>query len=594
MPPRPKPRNVEATASKLAQFLGEVIVHHTPWSAKIGAETAQVVKDKWLEGLEAHASQVIGPLVDRVLASSDPAAEVAQLLGEVGAPSAQFGATIQQFFIYGVMFSLASTALAPFTQVVANDLWALNPDRPLSPPDIATMVVRGIQLGEPATTIAPDWAKAEAAKSGLNGDRFQATVDATGMPPDMTSLFEMIRRSIIDESQLELGIREGDTRDEWIPFVSKLRYVQPSPLDMVRAAVQAQMPYDTAKGWATTLGLEPAGYIEDNPDWFDLLYDTAGRPPGPVELGHMAYRGIIGWEGRGPEVLSFQQGVSESDIKDKWTPALQRLAQYMPPPGEIKGWLAHGAITPEQALALWQMDGVPPDIAKAMLFVAQFEEITTDKALAKGDILTLVQENIVSEDQAAAMLARIGYPLAEAETLVNMAHWRYSMETLRSAVSRLANSYTSYEITAAQAEQGFQALGISADQVKQLLGTLTVQRQVQRTKPTATEIAKVFQYGGLDFTEAMAMLENFGYSAENAWIVLYAQNEGSPGPRPPGTPTVPTSAPTALQDVQQAMTAATSAQSLLASDPTGNAYTAVAAAIAQLVAAAEAIGSAGG
>lgn len=524
-------------ASKIGQLIGEVIIHHAPWTADISESTRRRVTDEWLERLESHGTDVFSDLIDQMINQGGPSPEILKLLEHAARPTAQFGSTIQQFFIYGVMFSLASTALAPFTQIVANQLWQANPTRPVSPPDIATMVVRGIAPGDEATTPAPDWALNMAAQSGISPENFQALVDATGNPPAPQDLFQMIRRNIITEDQLEQGIREGDTRDEWIPYISQLRYVQPSPLDMVRAAVQSQMTYEQAAQWAETLGLEPAGYLDGNPDWFRLLYDVYGRPPGPQELGHAALRGFIPWEGTGAEALTFEQGISESDIKDKWIPVLKQLMQYFPPPGETSRLLMHGGITPEQAIQLWQQAGIPPDIANAYAHVAQIEQVTQDKALAKGDVLTLVQEGALDDDTAISLLSQIGYTGENATFLVQMAHFRYNLEALRRAIGQVTSLYTGHKISATEAQTAFASLGMPRAQIDSLLAMLTIQRQSEVIVPTASEVADGLYYNIIDQATAMALLEQLGYQPWDAWLKLSVRNHAplpDEPPKPPG------------------------------------------------------------
>ena len=273
------------STSKLAQLLGEVIVHHAPWTSEIREQARRRITDELLERFENYQAGNIGPIVDMILAGSDPPDEIAAFLRESANPTGLFGSLAQSFLIYGVGFSVASTVMQPFLQEVANTLWADNTYKPLDPSILATMAVRGIDPDTTKITPVSDTIKAIAAMTGLSPQYMQAMVDATGMPPSPQDLFEMFRRSIIDLEDLARGLREGDTRDEWIPMFEKLAYTTPSPIDMVRAAVQEQLDYATANDLATQLGLEPPGYVADNPDWFEIMFHIAGRPPGPVEMG---------------------------------------------------------------------------------------------------------------------------------------------------------------------------------------------------------------------------------------------------------------------------------------------------------------------
>jgi len=525
---------------KLSQLLGETILNLHPHVARMAETEKAAFREEFLEGLEQHTAEQIGPLLKGVYDATTIPPELAAMLTELGMPTQQFTGLLSQFFVFGVMFTLAQAMLAPFVQQVQNDVWSAHPDRPLSPPDIATAVVRGIDLGSTSGVTVPDWALGEAAKSGLGSEAFKTMVGVTGMAPAMQDLFQMIRRQIITEEQLTEGIKQGDVKDEWIPFVEKLRYVQPSPIDMVRAAVQQQWPTDVgdniyaeAKKWAETLGLEPEGYLKGNPDWFKLLYDTAGRPPGPVEMAHAANRGIIPWEGVGSSALTFQQAIAESDIKTKWTPILRDLARYYPPNGEIRTLLLHGGLTEDQAKAFWEANGVPPELADAYLHLAQVEQVTQDKALAKGDILTLVQEQAISDTDAADMLAQIGYSGTNAEHLLEMAHFRYELEALRSTVRRIATLYTGRKINATQAKAGLEGLGMPARQIDSLLTTLTHQRESEVLVPTPAQVETGYHYGVIDYGTAHSMLTGMGYDSWSAWFVLSARQHGPLPDEPP-------------------------------------------------------------
>lgn len=520
-------------ASKLTQLIAHVLEIHGPVGAKHAADAMAEAKHDFLEGLEAHTTNIAGPLIDLLLQNGDMPPAVRSLLMQAKDPSAEFGSFVQQFLIYGVMFSLASTSLEPLTQILANTLWSAFPDKPLTPPDIATAVVRGIGQGDSAGVDIPDWAGAEAQKSGVNADVFATMVGVTGEAPALQLLFEMIRRGVISEDQLTQGIKEGDIKDKWIPFVEKLRYVQPSPTDFVRAAIQAQMDYETASSWATKVGLEPPGYLDENPDWFRLLYNTAGRPPGPEEAARMANRGIIPWTGTGSDSISFAQVIAESDVKTKYTDALQKLGQYYPPNGEISNLLLHGGITVDQAKALWKANGVADELATAYAHIAEIQQVTQDRALAKGDIMTLVQEKAITDAQAIELLGQIGYTGNNAAFIVGMANFRYDLSAERNSIRRLSTLYTSHKITTVQLQAALGDLGLPAAQVKDLLETLTIQRETNLQQPTAAQVEAGFFYQIIDQPTAVTMLQNLGYDAWSAWFVLSARMHGAIPDEPP-------------------------------------------------------------
>lgn len=549
----------EKTPGKIARVVTEAILGAHPVVAALNVKLQGEYKEKFLDGLEEHTAKLVNPILHSVSDVTTLPPELVPLMSELGMPTEQFTGIISQFFIFGVMFNVAGAMLAPFVQQIQNDVWTAHPDRPISPPDVATAVVRGIGYSDTSGETVPDWAYEEAAKSGYGTDAFNTMVGVTGMAPALQLLFEMVRRGIIEEGTLDAGgttltsgIQQSDVKDEWIETVSKLRYVQPSPIDMVRAAVQDQWDdapdgYDFArqKEWAITLGLEPAAYLGDNPDWFNVLLNSAGRPPGPEEMGVAANRGIIPWQGRGVSATTFEQAISESDIKNKWTPILQQLAVHWPAAGDVRTLLMHGGIDVAQATAYWQALGTPTELLDAYLYISQVEQVTQDRALAKGDILLMLQENAITDEIATELLQQIGYSGANAVFLIAMAHFRYELEALRSSIRQVSTMYTSGAITAAQAREGLEGLGMPPAQIDQVVATLQNQRKVNTVLPTAAQIASALFYQVISQDEAQTALENQGYSPFNAWLVLSVRMHG-PLPDPPGSYVPPEAPPTSL------------------------------------------------
>lgn len=522
-------------ASKFAQLIGDTLTHHLEASGHIGPMMADRVKKQFLDDLEEHTTKIVGPVIDLMLEHGDMPDEVRKLLEQAKTPSAAFGSFVQQFLVYGVMFSLASTGLQPLTQELANTLWSAFPTRPISPPDLATAVVRGIGSGDSAGVDVPGWATDEAKKSGISPNDFYTMVGTTGLAPSLQLLFEMIRRQFITEDQLVEGIKESDVKDKWIPYVAKLRYVLPTPTDFVAAAIREQLPQDVARALATLVGLSPDTLPGTNDTPFDVMRNISGRPPGPVEMGHAANRGFMPWTGTGPSVLSFEQGIAESDIKTKWTPLLQKLAEYFPPNGEIGQLLLHGGLTGDQAEALWKANGVPPDLAKAYRHVAEIQQITQDRALAKGEIETLVVERAITDAEAEGFLEKIGYTGTNAKFIIGMAHFRYQLTTIRNVIRRVSTLYTSHKITTAQATEALKADGIPQAQVDAIIHELTILRDANTQHPTAAQIESGFHYQIIDQPTAIALLKALGYDEWSAWFVLSAR-EHAPLPDEPPIP----------------------------------------------------------
>ena len=537
------------TASKLAQLLGEVIVHHAPHTAEIDAATRQRYLHEFLEGLEDHTSKQVGPFLATLLERTDIPDMFRPLLEEAINPPAQFSAVITQLFLYGIVSQLLSTSVQPFLQGVSNDLWAKavadGISVPVPPAVIATAAARGLNKGDKPTVNMPAWAYSEAAKAGVSKEDIDLQASIVGTPPAPQELFELLRRGIIKDDDVKRGLREGDTRDDWIDQLSQLAHGWLTPLDFVRAAVQAQMPYGDAHDWATKTGLDTAtplpitaSQVGGSDDMFGLAWAIAGRPPGPVELADMTLRGIIDREGTGAGVTTFQQGIAESDVKTKWTDALWKLAQYVPPPSEIGTLLERGAITHNQAVTLWEHRGVPSGLAKGYAYVAEQQHIGQDKLLAKGEILAAYFDQIIDHKTAVGYLDLLGYRDGVANEILAIQDFKREIKAINGVVSRISGQYAAYKLTNVDAKRALTTVGVSDEQATRILREWDAVRQAPIRLPSTREIGLAVKAGTIDVNEGMLELEKLGYQARDAAIVLSAHTGKPVTPLPPAGTTV--------------------------------------------------------
>lgn len=532
------------TANRLAQLLSETMIQASPIMAREHhAEHFRQLED-WLEGLEDHTSGFITPFLQQLLESSSMPDTIRPLIEDAINTPAQFSAIVTQLFLYGIVSQLLSTSVQPFLQGVTNDLWTVAVGKginvPVSPAVLATAGARGLELGGPATVTLPDSAFSEAMKSGVSHDDLQLQANIVGTPPPPQDLFEMLRRGIIEQGDVETGLREGDTRDDWISNFVQLAHTWPSPLDFVRAAVQEQMSYADAAEWANKTGLDtstelPIDASENggSDDMFGLLWAVAGRPPGPQELAAMTLRGIIPRDGTGAAATTFQQGIAESDVKTKWTPALYQLAQYVPPPEAISTLLEHGGITADQAEAYWAMRGVPAELTKAYVYTTEQQHVTQEKLLAKGVISTAYFDQILTHDEAMAYLADLGYVGDVATTMLAVQDFRRDMTALNGVVRRVSTLYTADKLSPTDAKAALVQVGISSDQADSILSTWEAVRERPIHLPTPSEIGAAVKYGTLTQGEALDELAALGYQGRDAQIVLSAHAEAAVTPLSP-------------------------------------------------------------
>lgn len=546
-------------AKGVGEVVKDVLAEHAPKAAEHGARATAAGRKAFLEELETYNAEMLGDLIDSMRASGSIPPEIDKMLEAIKAPTAQIGGILSSFFIYGVMLQLASSVLQPFFQATSNDIWAAHPTKPLSPADLAVGAVRGIVPGGPAITSYPEEINAIAGESGISAADMQYLANITGNPPSPQDLLEMKRRGIITLAQLATGLKEGDTRDEWIPMFEQLINQWITPTDFVAAAVREQVTRPVAQAWANAAGLDTGWDVSQYPgpqlevgtppeepavNMFDLLFDIAGRPPGPQELGHMANRKLIDWTNADaglpspdPTAITFEQGIAESDIKTKYTAVLQALQVYVPPPRMVTGLLEKGGITEDPARLYWQYGGVPASLVDAYVYEATQQATIQDKLLAKGDILTAYYDQVIDNATATELLDLLGFTGAVAEFQLATVDMRREIKALNAEVNRIGSYYMHYKLTEVGAENALTTLGVPAGQIQGLLSIWSVDRIVPNRLPTTSQISKAVQYGTLTVNEALSKLELLGFTAYDAAIVLSAEGEIQITPLPAETGT---------------------------------------------------------
>src|SRR5487761_320156 len=360
-----------------------------------------------------------------------------------------------QILEYGVMQQVITALLGPALAVTTQDINAANPVIPISPPDLADLVVRSYM--DLATAIGT------AAKSGVSAEDFALLVKAAGNAPDTTTLMEAYRRKVIplngtgpDATTVEQGLREGRLGNKWNPMIEALGVLPIGVADAVDAVVENQIDYAAGEEYAYQNGLDRAA--------FKILVNTRGNPPSPTELGEMVRRGIIPLKGKGPDVLSFEQGISEGATKDKWIGAYEASMTVEPPESTIQAWLKEGVIDTPEAITRFKLLGY--DESAAEHYAAEAISTTTSqyRQPAESDIVALYSGRAIDAAGATDMLGTLGYSSDVAAMILAVADFHVQVGIRNAAISRVRTYYLARKIDDSTAITTLDSLEVPAAQ----------------------------------------------------------------------------------------------------------------------------------
>lgn len=448
------------------------------------------------------------------------------------------GDAAKQLFLWAVLNQVVTTLMGPYFEALQNKVQAATPVVPMSPADAAHAVVRSYMDDADG--------QAAAAQSGVSASVFEILKDLAGTAPSPEQLTEALRRGTIDRSgagaastSFEQGIKETNLLDKWQDVVAGLAQQWPSPADALRAALQGQVPEDQGQALYEKWG--------GDPQWYQIMFDSEGSAPTPVEAGEMALRGIIPWDGTGPQAVSYQQAFLEGPWRNKWADPFRQLASYWLTPSEIIEFYRYAVIDQPTAAAMLAGRGVAASDAALYLAYADANAIDDYRGLTEQAVLAMVSAGYTTDAQAKVMLKALHKGDAAIDQLITYAGLQRQITALGNAVDRIGNLYQGRKIDAATATQALNNLHLPAESVAPLIADWDAVASVNVKTLTETQIVDAAAAAIITVDEAMTELGSIGYTPFDSWLLLSIKAKaplpGKPaqGPGPPlGAPKVST------------------------------------------------------
>jgi len=420
------------------------------------------------------------------------------------------GSLLEQLVVWQVAGQIINAALGPELAGLQEEVFKLNPSLQMSVADTVAAVVRGYLTEVEGAT--------EASLSGIDAARFQIMVNAAGNPPAPAELLELWRRKVIPESgsgaesvSVEQGIREGQTKNKWIGPLKALKTQLPSPDAALEALLEGQTDAATARDLYEQWGGDPR--------YFQLMFETRGSAPTPLEAATMARRGIIPWEGQGPAVTSFQQAFLEGPWRNKWLPAYRVLSEYLPPPRTVTALLRAGSIDEPTALKLFEEQGLRPELAQAYIADAKRQRTQPTQELARSTILSLFEEGRFTRAQAKTELLKRGELADVAEFELVEAEWRRAKTLDDHAIARLHTLYVGHKLDKAGVGSKLAELKLGKDQTDAMFAVWDVERAANVRALTPAQMLDLLLLGVAE-ADVWQMLVNDGYTEQDAYYLI--------------------------------------------------------------------------
>jgi hypothetical protein len=214
----------------------------------------------------------------------------------------------------------------------------------IQPADLATAVLRSYMTAEQA--------QAAATPQGVDAADMAILTDLQGDAPGPQQLAEALRRGIIEHdgsgaasTSFLQGVAESRLHNKWAPMIDALSAAILSPPDLAEAVIRNFITEADGAATAAKSGVSAAD--------FATMTHLAGDAPGPQQLAEALRRGAITAAGTGVDSTSFDQGIAEGRLADKWAPVIEALSKLWPTPDDALDATLKGQVTADQGKALY-------------------------------------------------------------------------------------------------------------------------------------------------------------------------------------------------------------------------------------------------
>jgi hypothetical protein len=217
---------------------------------------------------------------------------------------------LEQLLLWNTLGQVTGASLGPALELLRQDINAKKPVTVADPGTLADLAARGF--------ITVDAGQNSAARNGVDGDLWQQLVG--------------------------------------------LHTVRLQPADLATLALRSYLTAGQAAAQASPQGVSA--------DMMDALTYLAGDALGPQQLAQAALRGIVPLSGTGPNATSFQQGVAESRLHDKWGPVLYALMSAIISPPDAAEAVVRNFMSTDDGAAAAAKSGVPAALFATMVHLA--------------------------------------------------------------------------------------------------------------------------------------------------------------------------------------------------------------------------------
>lgn len=477
-------------------WVGIVDAAHAKIAPKIAEQKRSGIVDL-LDTFEADVAPKLKPFVADLLESPDVPDHVKELLRSIAGPEHFSESIIIGIAVGAILSPVLGAATQPIVQSIANTTWPQLPNLPLSPDLLAAAVIKGV--------LTEAGAAGTAAVSGTSPTAFATMVATAGQSIGTEEALLLLRRGQIDQAEFERIMRYSNVRNDFIPDALLLKYSPPPAGEVIAGALKAHLSDADAQKKLGEAGIDPTN--------FQWMKDTAGRPPGVVELLHLWNRQVV-------DEAFVDQAIAQSDINPNYTAAVKELRHYFPPPRSIVPMLRSNSITESQARTLLTYYGVDTEWVDAFIKEAQTTATSAAKELTMSQVVAMYRDRFIPRAEASTRLTALKFPADQITLILDYADDLRVVKLTNALMAQIGTLYVAHKLTKSEATVALNGANIPAAMQADLFEVWDLERAAKLHHPTVAQVVGAFRRTVITAAECKTRLTALGVQPADLEITV--------------------------------------------------------------------------
>lgn len=450
-----------------------------------------------LEQFERDLAPMLGPLIQHALDNPETPEHFKPLLAEAANPEHFSGSLFIGVAAGAILGPVLGSALEPYIQGIANAAWAQNPSRPIPPDVLVATVLKGIQDAGTAGQ--------EAAQSGLSQGKFSTMVEAAGQAIGFEQAVELQRRGLLTGVTLQQVLEYSNVNPRFYQAALNLITNPVSIAEVLNGRIREHLDDATAKDL-----YRQAGGIANEYQW---RLDSTGRPPGPMQIGELFNRKIIG----DPEASAM---LAQSDLALAYQNRVKELWKYYPPPRSLVPMLRSEAITEAQFRTWMSYYGAPPDVVDAFIKEATHSTTSAAKTLTQAQVTASYELRLLTRPEALTRLETAKFSPADANAILDLADEKRTQAMANAVVRMIGSRYVTRKITKPEATTQLNAVPIPSAAQADLFHLWDIERTITVHHLTPSQVIGGFRRGQITASSCKIRLLALGVQQEDMGILV--------------------------------------------------------------------------